>query len=86
MTDWQTGRKILLGITGGIAAYKIPALVRLITGAGCEVEIILTRSAENFVTPMTLATLAKHKVWRDDDFRDSGYEIPHIKLADWADV
>ncbi|MBQ7734000.1 MAG: bifunctional phosphopantothenoylcysteine decarboxylase/phosphopantothenate--cysteine ligase CoaBC [Synergistaceae bacterium] len=86
MTDWQTGRKVLLGITGGIAACKIPALVRLITGAGCDVEIIMTRSAENFVTPMTLATLAKHRVWREDDFVGSGHDIPHIRLANWADV
>ena len=86
MHNWQSGRKILLGITGGIAAYKIPALVRLIRKSGCEVEIILTQSAENFVTHMTLATLAGHRVWREKDFVDSGHEIPHIKLSDWADV
>lgn len=86
MTNWQTGRKILLGITGGIAAYKIPALVRLITGAGCELEIIMTESAENFVAPMTLEVLSGHKVWREKDFVDEAREIPHIKLANWADV
>ena len=86
MHNWQSGRKILLGITGGIAAYKIPALVRLIKKSGSEVEIILTQSAENFVAPMTLATLAGHRVWRESDFVDSGHEIPHIKLSEWADV
>ncbi|MBQ6665429.1 MAG: bifunctional phosphopantothenoylcysteine decarboxylase/phosphopantothenate--cysteine ligase CoaBC, partial [Synergistaceae bacterium] len=57
MSNWKNGRRILLGITGGIAAYKIPALVRLIRKADCETEIILTESAKNFVAPMTLETL-----------------------------
>ena len=83
MNNWKHGRHVLLCITGGIAAYKIPALVRLIKKADCEVEIILTNSACNFVTPMTLATLSGKKVWRDDDF---DHTIPHIKLTQWADV
>ena len=85
-SNWQSGRRVLLGITGGIAAYKIPALVRLLTKAGCELEIIMTRSAENFVTPMTLATLAGKQVWREQDFLSRGHEIPHIRLAQWAEV
>ena len=72
-----------MGITGGIAAYKIPSLVRLIKKANCETEIILTGSAENFVARMTLETLSGKKVWTDDDF---GSSIPHIKLSQWADV
>lgn len=83
MINRFTGRKILLCISGGIAAYKIPSLVRLIKQAECETEIILTRSAENFVTPMTLETLSGRKVWTDNDFDG---RIPHIKLAHWADV
>ena len=86
MNKILNGRKILLGITGGIAAYKIPYLVRLLIKSGCEVEIILTNSAENFVTPMTLATLTKKRVWREIDFVSEGYDIPHIKLSEWADV
>ena len=78
-----TGRKILLCISGGIAAYKIPSLVRLIKQAECETEIILTKSAQNFVAPMTLETLSGRKVRTDSDFDGS---IPHIKLAHWADV
>ncbi len=74
MNKFLNGRKILLGITGGIAAYKIPSLVRLLVKSGCEIEIILTPSAENFVTPMTLA------------FISEGHNIPHIKLSEWADV
>ena len=83
MNSWKNGRKILLGITGGIAAYKIPSLVRLIGKSECECEIIMTGSAKNFVAPMTLETLSGHKV-RDDDSFDG--TIPHIKLSHWADV
>lgn len=83
MSDWKHGRKILLGISGGIAAYKIPELVRLITKSCNKSEIILTESAKNFVAPMTLETLSGRKVFADPDF---GSSIPHIKLAHWAEV
>ena len=73
----------MLGITGGIAAYKIPALVRLIRKAGCEDEVILTKTAKNFAAPMALETLSGRKVWDDDDFDG---RIPHIKLSQWAEV
>lgn len=84
--NWKINRKILLCITGGIAAYKIPYLVRLITKANCEVEVILTKSAEEFVTRHTLATLTGRKIWGDEKFFTHSHEIPHIKLAQWADV
>ncbi len=83
MLRWKTDRKILLGITGGIAAYKIPQLVRLITKANCHAEIIMTDSAQKFVAPMTLGTLSGRDVWTDSAF---GRTIPHIKLTQWADV
>ncbi|MBQ7593451.1 MAG: bifunctional phosphopantothenoylcysteine decarboxylase/phosphopantothenate--cysteine ligase CoaBC [Synergistaceae bacterium] len=83
VNSWKIGRKILLGITGGIAAYKLPKLIRLIRKAECEVEIIMTNSAQNFVAPMALSTLSGRKVFTDDDF---DYTIPHIKLSQWADV
>ena len=83
MLHWQTERKILLGLTGGIAAYKIPQLVRLLTKAKCQAEIIMTDSAQNFVAPMTLGTLSGRKVWTDSDF---DHTIPHIKLSQWAEV
>ena len=76
-------RKILLGITGGIAAYKTPELIRLIRKSGNESEIILTQSAKNFVAPMTLETLSGRKVWTDSDFDST---IPHITLSKWAEV
>jgi len=83
MTSFKNGRKILLGITGGIAAYKIPELIRLIKKSGNESEIIITPSAEKFVTAMTLETLSGRKVFTDSDFDSS---IPHIKLTQWAEV
>ena len=83
MSNWRSNRKILLGITGGIAAYKLPHLVRLIRKAGCEAEVIMTRSACNFAAPMTLETLSGRKVWTDDAFDGT---IPHIRLTDWAEV
>ncbi|MBQ3376780.1 MAG: bifunctional phosphopantothenoylcysteine decarboxylase/phosphopantothenate--cysteine ligase CoaBC [Synergistaceae bacterium] len=80
--------RVLLGVTGGIAAYKIPALVRLLNKAGIELEIVLTDAAAKFVGPLVLSTLNHRRVWRDADLLDDnkGFEIPHIKLADWADV
>ena len=81
--NWKNNRRILLGITGGIAAYKIPHLVRLIRKSECEAEIIMTESSLRFVTPMTLETLSGRRVWRDEDF-DS--RIPHIKLTQWSEV
>ncbi|MBQ9564521.1 MAG: bifunctional phosphopantothenoylcysteine decarboxylase/phosphopantothenate--cysteine ligase CoaBC [Synergistaceae bacterium] len=88
MTDWRTGRRVLLGITGGIAAYKTPNLVHRLRKAGCEVEVIMTRAAERFVAPLALSTLSGRRVWREDDFlsNEHGFEIPHVHLADWADV
>ena len=54
------GKKILLGITGGIAAYKSAVLVRLLVKEGAEVRVIMTPAARDFITPLTLATLSKN--------------------------
>ena len=89
MTSRNAGKRVLLGITGGIAAYKTPELVHRLTKAGCEVEVIMTRAAERFVAPLALSTLSGRRVWReDDDFlsAEHGFEIPHIRLPEWADV
>ena len=56
------GKKILLGISGSIAAYKIPELIRLLITSGAEVKVVLTRDATNFVTPLTLSTLSRNDV------------------------
>ena len=86
--EWKKGRRILLGITGGIAAYKVPDLVRRLRSAGNEVEIILTESAERLVSPLVLSTLSGRRVWLQKDFLDfeNGWKIPHITLAEWAEI
>ena len=81
-------RKILFAISGGIAAYKTPDILHGWIKRGCEVETILTKSAEAFVSPLVLSALSKRRVWREDDFTlpEYGSKIPHISLAEWADV
>lgn len=88
MLSWKNNRKVLLGITGGISAYKTPEILRELIRSGCEVEVVLTEDAEKFVSPMVLSTLLSRKVWRQKDFlsSDEGWKIPHINLADWAEV
>ena len=88
MPTWKNKVKIVLGITGGIAAYKAPELVRTFVKSGCEVEVVLTEDGEKFVSPMVLSTLAGRRIWRQRDFLSDeyGWRIPHISLADWADV
>lgn len=77
---------VLLGITGGIAAYKTPMLVRLLVNAGMDVHAVMTRAAGRFVTPLTLATLSGNRV-HDDMWGDArGPQVEHISLADQADV
>ena len=79
------GKKILLAISGGIAAYKMNYLVRDFIKKGAEVKVILTPSAENFVSKVTLSTLSKNPVY--SDFYDvNGTWNSHVELALWADV
>ncbi len=78
------GKKILLGITGSIAAYKVPILVRLLIKAGAEVRIIMTVSARDFVAPLTLSTLSKNDVLTDLTINDSWSN--HVMLGRWADI
>ncbi len=88
MSQWKTNRRILFGISGGIAAYKTPNILHGWIKAGCEVETILTESAEQFVSPLVLSTLSKRRVWCERDFLSDGegWRIPHISLTEWADV
>lgn len=88
MTTWKRSRRVLLCVTGGIAAYKTPELVSRLRRLECEVEIILTRAAERFVSPLVLSTLSGRRVWLQDDFLSSerGYGIPHIRVSEWAEV
>ena len=81
-------KRILFGVSGGIAAYKAPDVLHGWVKLGCEVETILTEAAEQFVRPLALSTLSKRRVWRERDFLSAeyGWQIPHISLTDWADI
>ena len=79
------GKKIILGITGGIAAYKMNYLIRELIKSGAEVKVILTKSAEDFVSPLTLSTLSKNKVFTNLYDEDKNWNN-HVELALWADV
>lgn len=76
---------ILVGITGGIAAYKTPYLVRLLRKAGHEVVCVATPHALQFVTALTLETVSGHKVYADLFASDNGHTTEHISLKDWGD-
>lgn len=78
------GKKILIGITGSIAAYKMVHLVRLLVKAGADVKVILTPSATQFVSPLTLATLSKHEVLHQ--LADNSAWANHVMLGRWADI
>ena len=81
------GRKVLVGATGGIAAYKVCELVSTLFKAGAEVRVILTDSAQEFITPLTIATLARHPAYTDKDFWQPVYNRPlHIDLGEWAEI
>ncbi len=76
-------RKILIGITGGIAAYKVPLLIRLLKKKGCEVKTVLTSSAQCLVGQDALRTVSGNPVYLDES---SSYDMNHIRLAEWADT
>lgn len=80
------GKKILIGITGSIAAYKIPGLIRLLKKEGAEVQIILTPVAKDFVTPLTLSTLSQNPALSEAFNSNDGSWNSHVELGNWADV
>ena len=77
---------IVIGITGGIAAYKSLSLIRLFKKAGAEVKVVVTRHALEFVTPLTLQTLSQNAVYSDMFAPAEKIEVEHISLAEWADA
>ncbi|HAW52657.1 MAG TPA: bifunctional phosphopantothenoylcysteine decarboxylase/phosphopantothenate--cysteine ligase CoaBC [Flavobacteriales bacterium] len=79
-------KKVLLGVTASIAAYKATYLVRLFIKAGAEVRVILTESAKDFVTPLTLSTLSKNPVYSEYFNGKTGGWNSHVELAEWADI
>jgi hypothetical protein len=81
------GSNILLGVTGGVAAFKAADLVRRLKERGHNVRCAMTRSAEAFVTPLTLEVLSGHSVYREEYLQpDNQGEELHISAAGWADV
>ncbi len=81
-----TGKKILLGVTGSIAAYKIPLLVRLLKKDGADVRVVMTPSAKDFVTPLTLSTLSGNPVLSCGFDENTGKWDSHVELGLWADL
>lgn len=79
-------KKILIGITGGIAAYKIPQLVRILKKEGAEVQVVLSESAKSFVTPQTLSVLSEKPALSDFFKSDQGEWNNHVHLGLWADL
>jgi phosphopantothenoylcysteine decarboxylase/phosphopantothenate--cysteine ligase len=80
------GKNILLGITGGIAAYKAAILVRLLVKEGAQVKVVMTKLAKEFITPLTLATLSKNPILVDFFDPENGQWNSHVDLGSWSDL
>ena len=79
------GRRILLGITGSIAAYKAAVLCRLLKTAGADVRVVMTPLAKQFITPLTMATLSKNPILVEFFDPENGAWNSHVALGEWAD-
>lgn len=79
------GKKILLGITGSIAAYKAAMLVRVLVKQGAEVQVVMTATAKHFITPLTMATLSKRPILVEFFDPENGLWNSHVSLGEWAD-
>ena len=80
------GKCVLLCVTGGIAAYKIPNVASALRKAGAEVHVIMTQNATQFITPLTFETLTNNRCVVDTFARDFQYDVTHISLAQAADL
>ena len=80
------GKNILLGITGGIAAYKAAILVRLLVKEGAQVKVVMTKLAKEFITPLTMATLSKNPILVEFFNPENGQWNSHVDLGLWADL
>ena len=85
MSIWAN-KRVVLGVCGGIAAYKTPELVRALRGAGAEVLVVLTESAAQFVAPLALQVVSENRVGSSLFDPSYEHEIGHIELARWADL
>ncbi|MGB8702849.1 MAG: bifunctional phosphopantothenoylcysteine decarboxylase/phosphopantothenate--cysteine ligase CoaBC [Thermosynechococcaceae cyanobacterium] len=86
---WEplAGKRVLVAVGGGVAAYKVCEVVSTLIKADLAVRVILTDAAQQFVTPLTMATLSRHPAYTDADFWAATHERPlHIQLGEWADV
>lgn len=81
-----TGKTVVLGVTGSIAAYKIANLARMLVKLNADVQVLMTKNAENFINPITFETLTKHKCLVDTFDRNFEYSVEHVALAKEADV
>lgn len=81
-----TGKTAVLGVTGSIAAYKIANLARMLVKLHCDVHVLMTQNATNFINPITFETLTKHKCLIDTFDRNFEYSVEHVALAKAADV
>lgn len=81
-----TGKTVLLGVTGSIAAYKIANLARMLKKLNCNVHVLMTKNAENFINPITFETLTQNKCLMDTFDRNFQYSVEHVALAKQADV
>lgn len=79
-------KHVLLGVTGGIAAYKMANVTSMLVKAGCDVQVIMTKNATNFIHPTVFETLTGHKCMIDTFDRNFQFNVEHISLAKWADV
>ena len=79
-------KKILIIITGGIAAYKTLDLIRKLSKLNCEIKTILTKSGKEFVTPLSITSLSKNKVYTDLFSVENESEMDHISLSRWSDL
>jgi phosphopantothenoylcysteine synthetase/decarboxylase len=82
----SANRKIILGVTGSIAAHKAADLASLLTKAGCDVRVVMTADARRFITPLPFKTLTRNPVVTDLYAEDEGWKPTHIELADAADL
>ena len=80
------GKKIIVGVTGSIAAYKAAILVRELIREGAEVRVLMTPLAKQFITPLTLATLSRHPILVEFFDPESGQWNSHVSLGEWADA
>ena len=81
-----TGKNILLGITGSIAAYKAADITSRLKKEGCNVKVVMTKSSELFITETTLESLSGNKVISEDEGSNTLTNFTHLDLAKWADV